>query len=46
MTEEDYERDVIEVGGTLEEFYIYCEKKYGKWNRPSTMSRRGRPPKK
>jgi len=46
MTKEDYEKDVVEVGGTLEEFYIYCEEKYGKWNRPSTMPRRGRPPKK
>tara|TARA_Y100001972_G_C7615647_1_gene308694 strand:+ start:722 stop:1219 length:498 start_codon:yes stop_codon:yes gene_type:complete len=45
MTREDYENDVIEVGGTLEEFYNYCEMRYGKFNRPTTAPRRGRPPK-
>lgn len=45
MTKVDYERDVLEVGGTLEEFYNYCEDTYGKFNRPSTAPRRGRPPK-
>lgn len=46
MTREDYENDVVEVGGTLEEFYRYCEMRYGKFNRPAnTAPRRGRPPK-
>lgn len=45
MTREDYENDVIEVGGTLEEFYNYCEMRYGKFNRPTVAPRRGRPPK-
>ena len=33
------------VGGTLKEFYNYCEMRYGKFNRPTTLPRRGRPPK-
>ena len=45
MTRDDYERDVIEVGGTLEEFYNYCETRYGTYFRPTTAPRRGRPPK-
>jgi hypothetical protein len=46
MTREDYENDVVEVGGTLEEFYHHCEMRYGKFNRPATTApRRGRPPK-
>ena len=45
MTKKDFDNDVIEVGGTLEEFYNYCENTYGKYNRPTTASRRGRPPK-
>ena len=45
MTRDDYQRDVLEVGGTLEEFYNYCEMRYGKFNRPTTAPRRGRPPK-
>ena len=45
MTREDYQRDVLEVGGTLEEFYNHCEMRYGKFNRPTTAPRRGRPPK-
>ena len=45
MDRDDYQRDVIEVGGTLDEFYLHCEMRYGKYNRPSTKPRRGRPPK-
>ena len=45
MSREDYENDVVEVGGTLKEFYNYCEMRYGKFNRPTTTPRRGRPPK-
>ena len=46
MTREDYENDVVEVGGALEEFYRHCEMRYGKFNRPATTApRRGRPPK-
>lgn len=45
MTKDDYENDVIEVGGTLEEFYNYCEMRYGTFARPTTAPRRGRPPK-
>jgi hypothetical protein len=45
MTREDYENDVVEVGGTLEEFYNYCEMRYGKFNQPINKPRRGRPPK-
>lgn len=45
MTREDYENDVVEVGGTLEEFYLHCEMRYGRFNRPTTAPRRGRPPK-
>lgn len=45
MTKEDYENDVVEVGGTLEEFYNYCEMRYGTFNQPINKPRRGRPPK-
>ena len=45
MTKKDYRRDVLEVGGMLEEFYNYCDDTYGRYNRPTTMPRRGRPPK-
>jgi hypothetical protein len=45
MTREDYENDVVEVGGTLEEFYNYCEMRYGKFNQTVNKPRRGRPPK-
>jgi hypothetical protein len=45
MTREDYENDVVEVGGTLEEFYNYCETRYGKFNQTVNKPRRGRPPK-
>lgn len=45
MTKKDFDNDVVEVGGSLEEFYNYCEDTYGKYNRPTTMPRRGRPPK-
>ena len=45
MTKDDYRRDVIEVGGSPEEFYNYCDDTYGRFNRPTTAPRRGRPPK-
>jgi hypothetical protein len=45
MTKDDYRRDVIEVGGSPEEFYNYCDDTYGRFNRPTTSPRRGRPPK-
>lgn len=45
MTKQNFDHDVVEVGGTLEEFYNYCEDKYHKYNRPTTAPRRGRPPK-
>ena len=45
MTKQNFDHDVVEVGGTLEEFYNYCEDKYSKYNRPTTIPRRGRPPK-
>lgn len=43
MTEEDYESEVIEFGGTLEDFYIYIRKTYD--TRLSPLKRRGRPKK-
>ena len=42
MTEEEYEREAIEFGYDLKDFYIYCEQKFGKKIR---ISRRGRKPK-
>ena len=45
MTKQNFDHDVVEVGGTLEEFYRYCEMRYGRFNRPTTAPRRGRPPK-
>ena len=41
MTEEDYDNDVIEFDGTLEQFYNYCLKTYTKKLRP--LKKRGRP---
>ena len=46
MTKEDYDKEVIEFGSDLKDFYIYCEQKYRKYNIPeftTTKSRRGRP---
>jgi hypothetical protein len=46
MTEEDFDKDVIEFDGEVKDFYIYCEQKFRKYNIPETIkSRRGRPPK-
>lgn len=42
MTEEEYEKEAIEFGYDLKDFYIYCEQKFGKKIR---ISRRGRKPK-
>lgn len=41
MTKEDYEDEVSEFGGSLEELYYHCEIKYGKKIR--IKSKRGRP---
>jgi len=46
MTKKDYDKEVIEFGGDLKDFYIYCEQKYRKYNIPeftTTKPRRGRP---
>ena len=46
MTEKDYDKEVIEFGSDLKDFYIYCEQKYRKYNIPeftTTKPRRGRP---
>jgi hypothetical protein len=45
MTKEDYDDEVIKVGGTVEDFYNHCEMRYRKYNRPDNMPKRGRPPK-
>lgn len=42
MDKEDYDREVGEFGGTLKDFYIHCEQRYGKQIR---LKKRGRPPK-
>jgi hypothetical protein len=41
MTEEDYDNDVIEFDGTLEQFYNHCLRTYTKKLRP--LKKRGRP---
>jgi len=44
MTEEDFDKDVIEFDGEVKDFYIYCEQKFRKYNIPETIKpRRGRP---
>ena len=43
MTEDDYENEILEFKGSLEDLYHYCELSYGKKNRLSTT--RGRPKK-
>jgi hypothetical protein len=44
MTEEDFDKDVIEFDGSVKDFYIYCEHKFRKYNIPETIKpRRGRP---
>ena len=41
MTEDDYENEVIEFGGTLEGFYIHIRKTFETRLKP--LKRRGRP---
>jgi hypothetical protein len=41
MTEEDYDNDVIEFDGTLEQFYNHCLRTYTKKLR--SLKKRGRP---
>tara|TARA_R110002167_G_scaffold102784_3_gene266363 strand:+ start:2338 stop:2841 length:504 start_codon:yes stop_codon:yes gene_type:complete len=43
MTKTQVKEEMEEFGNSLEKFYIYCEKKFGKRNKP--MSTRGRPKK-
>ena len=43
MTEEDYENEIIEFGGSLEELYHHCTIIYGK--KYKVQSKRGRPKK-
>ena len=44
MTEEDFDREIIEFDGSVKDFYIYCEHKFRKYNIPETVKpRRGRP---
>lgn len=44
ITEKEYQKEIEEFDGTLEEFYHHCQTLYNK--RPQPKSRRGRPPKK
>ena len=44
ITEKEYQKEIEEFDGTLEEFYHHCQILYNK--RPQPKSRRGRPPKK
>ena len=43
MTEDDYETEILEFGGSLEELYYHCELIYGKKLR--LLKQRGRPAK-
>jgi hypothetical protein len=43
MTEEDYETEIMEFGGSLEELYHHCTIVYGKKLR--SLKQRGRPAK-
>jgi hypothetical protein len=43
MDKEDYIRESESFDGSTEDFYYHCEMRYGKYNRTSTMPRRGRP---
>jgi len=43
MTEEDYENEIIEFGGSLEELYHHCTIVYGK--KLHSLKQRGRPAK-
>ena len=43
ISEDEYEEEIVQFGGTLKELYIHCESKYGKQLR--SKSRRGRPKK-
>lgn len=41
MTKEDYDREILEFGGTLLKLYFHCEMRYGK--KIKITSKRGRP---
>lgn len=43
LTKEEYSKAVEEFDGTIKDFYLHCEKIYGKRVKPK--SNRGRPPK-
>jgi hypothetical protein len=43
MTEDDYENEILEFGGSLEELYYHCELIYGK--KLCLLKQRGRPSK-
>jgi len=45
MSDDQYEQELSEFGGTIEDFYHYCEEKYKKYNIIQNKPRRGRPPK-
>jgi len=44
MSKEDYEQEVIEFDGSLEDFYFHCKQKFGEYAIP-LRSKRGRKPK-
>jgi hypothetical protein len=45
ISEDQYEEEIIKFDGTLKDFYLHCESKYGKYNIIINKPRRGRPPK-
>jgi hypothetical protein len=44
IDKEKYESEVLEFGGTLEDFYFHCKQKFGAYSTP-LKSKRGRKPK-
>jgi hypothetical protein len=44
MNKDDYEKEVIEFGGSLEDFYFYCKQKFGMYE-VTIIPKRGRKPK-
>lgn len=45
ITEENYESEIIEFGGNIEKFYLYCKSKYGERIFKLKTKKRGRPKK-
>ena len=45
MSKEDYYSELENFDGTLEEFYDHCKSKFGTYNIPTSMLKRGRPAK-